>query len=172
MQQTQFYFLRLLRSYILDESPEQYENMDLDGLLALADLHGITPIIYNRISRLPAFAEYDRQKAEDCKKRCILAEYLQSLRTSEFLLAYEALREAGAKPLLVKGLYCRNLYDILNLRTSCDEDLVIRAKDFQPCHRALLEEGLTCLDDEFADRQNLNRADRRQTVSYRGKKRG
>lgn len=63
----------------------------------------------------------------------------QTVRTQTFLKIYQDLLEAGTRPLVVKGLICRSLYEKGELRASGDEDLLVSLDEFDAVC-AILEE--------------------------------
>jgi hypothetical protein len=67
---------------------------------------------------------------------------IQTIRTGEFLSLNRTLRAAGVKPLVIKGLICRQLYPKPDLRPSGDEDLLVSKEEFGPCCRVMADAGL------------------------------
>ena len=75
------------------------------------------------------------------KRESVMEVMLQVQRTDGFLRVYRKMCEQGARPLVVKGIICRNLYEKADYRTSGDEDILVRKEDFAVCDAVLLEEG-------------------------------
>ena len=67
----------------------------------------------------------------------------------EFLEVYKKLKETGIQALVVKGCVCRAVWPKGDLRISADEDVYVRAEDFQKACEVLRKCGLVC--DEKAD---------------------
>jgi hypothetical protein len=79
--------------------------------------------------------------------------FLQTRKTGEFLQLYRTLRLAGVKPLVVKGIICRNLYPQPDYRASSDEDVLIPKGQFNLCHETMLAFGMeTSEEPERFDR--------------------
>ena len=52
------------------------------------------------------------------KRRIVQQVMIQTMKTSEFLQLYRFLAEAGIRPLVVKGIVCRELYPNPDYRAS------------------------------------------------------
>ena len=74
----------------------------------------------------------------------------QVQRTVQFYDYYEKIAAAGMRPIVVKGIVCRNTYPKPDLRPSGDEDLYVRPEDYQKVKKVLLENGFR-LTDRSAD---------------------
>lgn len=75
------------------------------------------------------------------KRKTIHDVIFQTQKTEGFCRIYKQLNEAGVKPLVVKGIICRNLYTKSDYRISGDEDILVRKEEFEICDRILLQEG-------------------------------
>ena len=135
-------FLNLLRTALGNPSgpapelaPEQWR-----ALCSLAWEHKVLPLIFE--PAYPVAAQADPSLAAGLKRQVRQQVILQTLRTSEFLELYRALEEAGAAPLVVKGIVCRRLYPRPDHRPSGDEDLWISPEQFALCHEAMTRLGL------------------------------
>ena len=134
-------FLTLLRiSLGGNEAPPELTAEQWASLFDLADAHKLLPMVfeagYARISRDAP------DLAAAAKRRVRNQVILQTLRTSEFLALYRALEEAGATPLVVKGIVCRQLYPKPDHRPSSDEDVLIRPEQFPLCHGVMTRLGM------------------------------
>lgn len=78
----------------------------------------------------------------------------QVQRTVQFYDYYEKIAAAGVRPIVVKGIVCRNTYPKPDLRPSGDEDLYVRPEDYQKVKEVLLENGFR-LTDRSADETML-----------------
>lgn len=65
----------------------------------------------------------------------------QVQRTNQFLRVYRELQKAGIEPLVIKGIICRNTYDLSDWRISSDEDIFIPRDDFSRFHQAMCRIG-------------------------------
>ena len=119
----------------VEVSPEQWKS-----LMALAAAHKLLPLVVEAAYRSTAaagwadFAMWKRQAIQQVKS--------QALRTGAFLELFDALRQAGLHPLVVKGILCRSLYPKGDHRPSGDEDLLVSGSEFLPCCRALQDLGM------------------------------
>lgn len=71
----------------------------------------------------------DKEAADYIRRLSVGSLVGQSLRSRRFLEIYSELTKAGLKPLVVKGIVCRELYPKGELRLSGDEDLLILPED-------------------------------------------
>ena len=109
-------------------------------LFAMAAAHKVLPLIFE--PAYPQVARLDPALAADTKRQVRLQVVAQTIRTAEFLELYRALEEAGATPLVVKGIVCRQLYPRADHRPSADEDLWIPPEQYPLCHGVMTRLGL------------------------------
>ena len=109
-------------------------------LFALAAEHKVLPLIFE--PAYPQVARLDPALAAGVKRQVRLQVVAQTIRTAEFLELYRALEEAGATPLVVKGIVCRQLYPRADHRPSADEDLWIPPEQYPLCHGVMTRLGL------------------------------
>ena len=156
MNETMELFLMILRSALKDQRPELDRDIPTEqwqALFRLADIHKLLPLVYEAVQALPSL---DREQAllADMKQKVRCQVIAQTLRTGEFLTLNDRLQEAGVRPLVVKGVVCRNLYPKPDHRLSSDEDLLVPAGEFERCHRVLTEFGMATTEPA----QNLESA--------------
>ena len=117
-------------------SPEQWHR-----LFRLADIHNVLPLFYEAVYREPSFL--NAQSLPALTKRQVTRQVItQTIRTAEFLELNDRFQAAGLRPLVVKGILCRNLYPKPDHRPSSDEDVLIPAEQFDVCHRVLTDCGM------------------------------
>ena len=109
-------------------------------LFAMAAEHKVLPLIFEHA--YPLVARLDPALAAGAKRQVRLQVVAQTIRTAEFLELYRALEEAGATPLVVKGIVCRQLYPRADHRPSADEDLWIPPEQYPLCHGVMTRLGL------------------------------
>ena len=109
-------------------------------LFAMAAAHKVLPLIFE--PAYPQVARLDPALAAGAKRQVRLQVVAQTIRTAEFLELYRALEEAGATPLVVKGIVCRQLYPRADHRPSGDEDLWIPPEQYPLCHGVMTRLGL------------------------------
>ena len=112
------------------------------ALFALAEAHRVLPLVYEAVFDCPAAQRAGQSIFAPFKSRALQAVYLQTTKTAEFLRLYQHLQAAGAAPLVVKGIICRDLYPRPDLRMSSDEDLLIPPEQFPRYHQAMLDFGM------------------------------
>lgn len=112
----------------------------------LSEAHHVLPMVYEAV-----FCCESARKAEQKELRELFQLYrrktlnlvmLQTIKTKEYLELVRFLQERGIQILTVKGIVCRELYLKPDDRLSGDEDILVGAKQFRKCHKALLEYGM------------------------------
>lgn len=122
--------------------PATLDEKAIGELFRLSSVHKIASIVYEMIWRAPQFQEEEsRMMAMRWKQMAFREVMMQVQRTEGFLKLYRRLCESGLKPLVVKGIVCRNLYAKPDYRVSGDEDVLLRPEEFERCDRMMLEEG-------------------------------
>lgn len=116
---------------------------ELQGLLQLAEAHQVLPMVFEAVY---GCAGADVRILGFYRLRSMQLVAIQTQKTAEFLPLLEQLRSAGAKPLVVKGIVCRNLYPKPDFRLSSDEDLLIAPEQTALCHDVLTKFGLQTQD--------------------------
>lgn len=135
-------FLTLLRSSLGgSEPPPELTAEQWPELLELAQAHKLLPMIFE--AGFPQLRRIDPDLAVAVKRQVRDQVILQTLRTAEFLELYRALEDAGATPLVVKGIVCRQLYAKPDHRPSADEDLWIPPEQLSRCRQVLEAYGMT-----------------------------
>ncbi len=130
------------------------------ALFQLAQKHKVLPLIYESVYALPQLQSDRAPFMSDIRQQVVHQVMLQAMKTEEFLKLNKFLLESGIKPLVVKGVVCRNLYPMPEHRQSNDEDVLIESSELGICHRLLEEYGLFSEDDGYAMQNNYE-------VSYR-----
>lgn len=134
-------FLELMKNFIWEEQSDMSGFSNWKELFALASIHHVYPMIYEQVYRSPQFAALPSESRQSARKKMMSIVTVQTMRTDAFLKEYERLVRAGAKPLIVKGLICRELYPKPDYRISSDEDLFICKEEFEICDQILLSDG-------------------------------
>lgn len=131
-------FLQILKSALQNqayESEMQASAEDWKKILDLAQVHQVLPMIVEACHRQPGLA--GTTLLETARRSARQQVFLQTRKTAEFLMLYRKLRQAGIKPLVVKGIICRNLYPQPDQRSSSDEDVLIMPEQFDRCHETM-----------------------------------
>lgn len=136
------HFLHTLKTALLGGQLKETELTvrQLEDIADLALQHKVLPLIFNVIHGLPELSgtEFLTKLRWQSRQQVIL----QTQKSYDFLQLYEALREAGVTPLVVKGIICRSLYPQPDQRPSSDEDLLIQPDQFALCHQVLIQQGM------------------------------
>lgn len=136
-------FLKILETFMHGNAyhfPEGFTQME--ELYHLAGIHKMVAAVYEQTYREPLFGEPSYgQIAGAFKSYTVREVMLQVQRTDGFLRVYQKMCERGVRPLVVKGIICRNLYKKPDYRVSGDEDILVQKSDFTVCDEIFLAEG-------------------------------
>ena len=135
-------FLKILESFMHGKEyhfPEAFE--EIEELYQMAGIHKMTAAVYEQIRNdvllgRPEYAGF----AGAFKNYTMRDVMMQMQRTDGFLRIYQKICETGVRPLVVKGIICRNLYEKSDYRVSSDEDILVRKEDFAVCDAILVAE--------------------------------
>lgn len=119
---------------------------DWRDLFRLSRHHQILPMILDSVYGCRAFETFPPQDVQAVKSQVIRQVMIQSRKTEEFLSVYNKLLKAGLRPLVVKGIICRNMYREPDYRSSGDEDVLIQNDEFRNCHDIFLSSGMRPLN--------------------------
>ena len=147
-------FLNILRHALRGQSFRETDaltQVQWAELFELARVHRVMPIIYGAVYTADSLQQADAAFLDAVKRQVRQQVIGQTMRTAEFLELNEKLRTAGATPLVVKGIICRELYPQPDYRQSSDEDVLIPAEQFALCHKVMLEMGMQTTETNPAD---------------------
>lgn len=150
----QIEFLKILESFMHEKEyrfPEGFT--EAEELYRMAAIHKMIAAVYEQTRQDNLFRQKEYAPIANIFKRSTIQEVMmQTQRADGFLHVYRKLCEQGLRPLVVKGIICRNLYAKPDYRVSGDEDVLIKEEDFAICDEILREEGF---DREAIDLKNL-----------------
>lgn len=115
-------------------------------LFQLAQAHHVLPMIYETVYACPAARRADADLFAAYKGQVRRAVHMQIMKTSELMGMLRHLDKAGVKPVVVKGIVCRDLYPVPDFRMSGDEDVVVPPEQFALCDKALRVFGMVPAD--------------------------
>ncbi|WP_426350912.1 nucleotidyltransferase domain-containing protein [Alloiococcus sp. CFN-8] len=144
-------FLDAIKAHTLGEKVYWTEVITFEEWLQLfnvAAIHKVIPMFYEAVYDCTSYKIFKEQLDKIIKVEVQRQVYFQALKTSDFLVLYKHLSDVGIKPLVVKGLICRNIYPMPDHRASGDEDLFIPKEQFNLCHEAMLSYGMQVIDDK------------------------
>ncbi len=129
----------------LDPAPE-LSFQDWDQVFRMAGIHRVLPMVFEAVHALPELQSYPPMPA--IRRNVFHQVMIQTQKRADFLSLNRALTEVGIKPLVVKGIVCRELYPMPDHRISSDEDLLIKPAQTAVCHDIFSRFGLTTDLDE------------------------
>lgn len=120
---------------------EQLDETAWKELFRMASLQQVLPMIYEAVCRCPA-ALSSSSLMQVYQKKAMQETAIQIMKTGEFLQIYRKLLENGVRPLVLKGLVCRELYLKPNHRPSTDEDIFVLSGEYRAAHDVMLSYGM------------------------------
>ena len=151
-------FLNLLCAYFQNQTVAEI-SPDLGALYDLAFKHNLVPIIYEVLRKNDDFNPSSNKFRETAISQIVM----QQQRTEQFLNIYQKLLDANLKPLVIKGLICRQLYPQSDYRCSSDEDIWVKPENFNTCFQALIDNNFRCTNKQLITDDFLNTV---QTINF------
>ena len=151
MEVTSKTFLAILKSSLLGQNAELSEDIlpeEWQRLFSMASIHSVLPMFYEAVYASPSLQQVNAPFVVMAKRQVMQQVMMQTVRTNEFLELNKKLHAAGVRPLVVKGIICRNLYPQPDYRQSGDEDVLVPVDQFETCHRVMMEFGMQTTEDE------------------------
>lgn len=144
-------FLGILKSALLGEGANLNEEIcseDWQKLFSQASIHSVLPMFYEAVYASPSLQQVKEPFVVMAKRQVMQQVMMQTMRTNEFFELNKKLHAAGVRPLVVKGIICRNLYPQPDYRQSGDEDVLIPIDQFEVCHRVMMDFGMQTTESE------------------------
>ena len=137
-------FLQALRSALRDQRLDWADvtGEEMERIIALAQEHHVLPMIFETVFDCPSAKNMDEWLYAHCRRETIHSVMAQSMKTGEFLELSRLFREQSVRPLVVKGIVCRNLYPKPDYRLSGDEDVFCGDSQFKACHKVMIDFGM------------------------------
>ena len=132
----------LLQAFIHGTRPEL---ADPAALLRIAQMQNLLPVLAYMDKKWQLFSDKTLRTQLGRQLRQTL--FLHNQRYCAFESLSEALSGAGIDHLPVKGWYLRHLYEVPELRTFGDIDILIRREDRARVHELMLAQGFTVQTD-------------------------
>ena len=134
--------IALLRSFIHGTSPD---SADPVALLRGAQMQNLLPVLAYMDKKWTLFSDEMLRTHLGRQLRQVL--FLHTQRYSAFESLSDSLSNAGIDHLPVKGWYLRHLYEVPELRTFGDIDILIRREDREKAHELMVSQGFTVNTD-------------------------
>lgn len=100
------------------------------------------PMVYGTTRALPEFQAQSEEFRREVRRQTMGQTAAQIRRTQAFAAVYQDLLIQGIRPVVVKGLVCRELYPSPEQRISGDEDLLLDPESFFRCVKLLEQRGM------------------------------
>ena len=132
----------LLRAFVLGEKPEA---ADPAVLIPAAQMQNLLPLLAYMNKKHRLFSDENTNAVLNRQLRQTI--FLHNQRYTAFEELSTALSEQGIDHLPVKGWYLRHLYEVPELRTFGDIDVLIRREDRQRVHGLMVSMGFSVQTD-------------------------
>ena len=136
-------FLKILESFMHGKTyhlPEAF--VQIEELYQMAGIHKMTAAVYEQIRGEELLRKPEYTGLAGAFKNYTMREVMMQMQRADgFLRIYEKMCAQGVRPLVVKGIICRNLYEKSDYRVSGDEDILVRKEDFSVCDAILAAGG-------------------------------
>lgn len=165
MTETEKIFLRALAAGIHGRGgaaglcDELWRDGAFDKVMSLAAHHKVLPLVFDTLC---ADAERHTARADDesfsrVRRRALRQVMCQTVQSEEFLALLDKFENVALRPLVVKGIVCRQLYPSGDLRPSADEDILVSPSELDACRAILESEGFTTCDSAQLFEQTYSR---------------
>lgn len=142
-------FLQAVKAALLAQPVQWEDDVTPDDLIQVLELsldHHILPLVFEATYTCPAAKALEPGLFQKYRSLCVQRVMAQAVKTEDFLELYAQWRQDGLRPLVVKGLICRQLYPMPDCRFSGDEDVFSGEEAFKPCRETMLRMGLEPCD--------------------------
>ncbi|MBQ8541040.1 MAG: nucleotidyltransferase family protein [Clostridia bacterium] len=157
MTKEQLLFLKSLSGKVNNDISQT----DVKAVLKLASYHSILPLCYENLSGAQGF---DSENYKSLQSKVFSIVFSQTKRTANFKKIYQTLWDNGIKPIVLKGIICRNLYgELCDHRPSGDEDVLIKKEDYFEASEILKDNGY--IPEENVNEKTL---DGIQEITFKG----
>ena len=155
-------FIAILRT-ACGNGPTPLHSPDWETLARMAQIHSLNALFYTGAVQYREFEACPAALRAKWQADTIAVVARQAQRTELFLQLYAALTAAGLRPLVLKGIVCRQLYGgLADYRPSCDEDLYIPPGQVARCREVLARNGWQLTSHEAS----LEVADHLQEIAF------
>ena len=151
MDTTMNMFLTIVKAALMGKQAEPDREIlpdEWEKLFRMAEIHKVLPLFYEAVYGSQALRQAELPFLPAIRRQVQQQVMMQTLRTVEFLQLNQAMQSAGLRPMVVKGILCRNLYPQPDHRQSSDEDVLIPEDQFAVCHQVMTEFGMQTTEDE------------------------
>ena len=112
----------------------------------LAEMHHVLPMIVHASSGV---LNQNESWVSDAKRKVRQIVMKQTLQNECLFHVLDHLKEAGFHVLVVKGLCCRQVYPVSDLRISSDEDFLVKSDEFEAVCKELTKLGAVCQNEDI-----------------------
>lgn len=153
MNQQVIYFLDVINNVIHpNKKKELNSDIDWSYVVQLARKHNLMSICMEEAVKYPAYKSREEHTREE--QEVLGSVSSQTKRTSNFLRLYKAFDREGIRPIVLKGLICRQMYgDLCDHRPSGDEDLYVSISEYEKAKNILLKCGYELAFGEDTEKQ-------------------
>ena len=139
-------FLTILKYALAGQRAEDCDDVTIEEwnrLFKMASIHNVLPLFFESVYGAEGLRHNSEPFVVMARRRVMQDVMVQAITTEEFLRLYNKLLAGGVKPLVVKGIICRNLYSQPDHRQSGDEDVWVQPELFKACHDIMTKFGMS-----------------------------
>ena len=146
--ETKDVFLACVSACLTGSEPDLPDDCDWDALLRLSQEQKLAAAIYAAVrASAPNRAAW--------RSVAMLDVAHQAQRGAEFLRLYRELSDRGIRPLVVKGILCRETFPEPDARISSDEDLYVPGAEYRRFHETMLALGFRAEEPDIKNAHEL-----------------
>ena len=140
-------FMQLMKCAVdgtyANELPRLQEPVKWDELVKISKIHNLLPLFHEVACQYKEYREL--RNYEDYISTVVIMIGQQIKKTEVFLELYRAFLKEDLRPIVMKGLICRQLYGKnAEKRPSGDEDIFVRREDFYKIKEIMEAHGFVC----------------------------
>ena len=133
-------FLKVVSSVVQSTELNLEEPIDYLKILKVSESQKLFPLVFEKLCDKKSFI--NSPEYLNYSKAVMCSVVFQAQSTSKFLYLYDILQKNDLKPIVVKGIVCRNLYGKYeDHRPSGDEDIIVKKEDFFKACKILEDNG-------------------------------
>lgn len=150
MNATNTLFLDALKHALKNQETDWEFELDSEQwceLFRLASIHNVLPLFMQSVYQNSSLSRFEALRKQMIRKACRIS-LQQAHKTAAFTELYQDMLQEKLKPIVMKGIICRNLYANPEQRPSVDEDLLIFPYQIDKYHQFLTEHGFRLADPD------------------------
>lgn len=130
---------------------DKYSDEEWQAFFEFATNQNVLSLVWEALSRSESLQSISKGLYKKYQKRAFQIIASQMIQTDEFLALYKSFSKHSLKPIVVKGIICRQTYPVPDYRVSGDEDIFVSKADFDATVAVITENNMEKIPFEIAD---------------------